>query len=102
MIAKQTKFPISVRLFFESGDPSGICESYMDNFNGIVYRVPRAFINAKSLVNDKLIEDVSLSSSSFAAGFVSGYSRSGNEVWLSADGIKLGDYIKQVEESNFL
>lgn len=66
MMAKQTKFPISVRLFFESGDPSGICESYMDNFNGIVHRVPRAFINAKSLVNDKLIEDVSLSSSSFA------------------------------------
>src|SRR5690606_22637464 len=102
MMAKQTKFPISVRLFFESGDPAGICGSYMDNFSGIVHRVPRAFMNAKSLVHDKLREDGSLSSSSFAAGFVSGYLRSGNEVWLSADGIKLGDYIKQVEEAKFL
>lgn len=46
---KQVKYPISVRLFFQSGDPSGICESYMDNFNGIVHRVPRSFINDKTL-----------------------------------------------------
>lgn len=52
-------------------------------------------LNQEKIVNDKLIEDISLSSSSFAAGFVSGYSSSGNEVWVTKDGVKLGDYIKE-------
>ena len=30
--SEASKIPYKCSLIFESGDPSGICESYMDNF----------------------------------------------------------------------
>lgn len=42
-------FPIKINMYFESGDPSGICEVWMDNFNGIVYKIPRTFLNESSI-----------------------------------------------------
>ena len=42
-------YPISLRLFFELGDPTSICEAFMDNFNGMVHKIPRAYIYESKL-----------------------------------------------------
>lgn len=48
----QHNHPISIRLYFENGDTSGICESFMDNFNGIVHKIPRPFLYDDRLINE--------------------------------------------------
>jgi len=42
--------PISLRLFFEPGDPTSICEAFMDNFNGMVLKIPRSYIYESKLL----------------------------------------------------
>jgi len=42
-------FPIKISLFFDKGDPSGICEAWMDNWDGYSFKIPRTFLEDKVL-----------------------------------------------------
>lgn len=46
------QYPIKIHLYFENGDPSGVCEAWMDNWNGNAYKIPRNNIEDKSIQND--------------------------------------------------
>ena len=43
------QYPIKIHLYFENGDPSGVCEAWMDNWSGSAYKIPRNNIEDKNI-----------------------------------------------------
>jgi len=46
------QYPIKIHLYFENGNPSGICEAWMDNWSGNAYKIPRNNIETKNIQNE--------------------------------------------------
>ncbi len=44
-------YAIKMHLFFKDGDPSGVCEAWMDNWSGHAYKLPRGFLKNQRIID---------------------------------------------------
>lgn len=43
-------YAIKMHLFFKDGDPSGVCEAWMDNWSGHAYKLPRTLLKDPKVI----------------------------------------------------